>query len=185
MLPDFETMVRVPLIEVRDPDIQRGIDLHHRTDKAFHRAPTFLALCAHALDQLAGAGVRRGTARAVGHVGSEMFLDGWLAREPSHVDDYLAALDLEVDDLLGWQDDGHAFSKLHTRLTLWGAPRDYAEPSFVLQRLTDALRLRPALAVLEDESARVAEFMPSLQQMVERAAPELLHEVQDALGSQN
>ena len=185
MLPDFETMVRVPLTEVRDPDIQRGIDLHHRTDKAFHRAPTFLGLCAHALDQLAGAGVRRGTARAVGHVGSEMFLDGWLAREPSHVDDYLAALDLEVDDLLGWQDDGHAFSKLHTRLTLWGAPRDYAEPSFVLQRLTDALRLRPALAVLEDESARVAEFMPSLQQMVERAAPELLHEVQDALGSQN
>jgi hypothetical protein len=114
-----------------------------------------------------------------------MFLDGWLARQQSHVDDYLAALDLEVDDLLEWQDDGHAFSKLHTRLTLWGAPRDYAEPSFVLERLTDALRLRPALAVLEDQSARVAEFIPSLQQMVERAAPELLHEVQDALGSQN
>ena len=185
MLPDFETMVRVPLTEVRDSDIQRGIDLHHRTDSAFHRAPAFLALCARALDELGDAGVRRGTARAVGHVGSEMFLDGWLARDQSHVDDYLAALDLEVDDLLGWQDDGHAFSKLHTRLTLWGAPRDYADPSFVLQRLNDVLRLRPALAVPEEQSDRVAQFIPSLQQMVERAAPELLHEVQDALGSQD
>jgi hypothetical protein len=75
MLPDFETMIRVPLIEVRNPDIRRGIELHHRTDDAFHRAPAFLALCAHALGELTEAGVRRGTARAVGHIGSEMFLD--------------------------------------------------------------------------------------------------------------
>jgi acyl carrier protein phosphodiesterase len=118
MLPDFETMIRVPLIEVRNPDIRRGIELHHRTDDAFHRAPAFLALCAHALGELTEAGVRRGTARAVGHIGSEMFLDAWLAREQAHVDDYLTALELEVDGLLGWQDDGHAFSKLHARLTL-------------------------------------------------------------------
>jgi len=185
MLPDFETMVRVPLIEVRDPDIQRGIELHHRTDEAFHRAPAFLAFCARALDELTGAGVRRGTARAVGHIGSEMFLDGWLARDQAHIDGYLTALDLEVDGLLGWQDDGHAFSKLHTRLTLWGAPRDYAEPSFVLARLADALLLHPALAVLEHQSAQVADFLPSLQRMVERDAPELLNQLQDALGSKD
>ena len=184
MLPDFETMVRVPLLEVRDPDIQRGIDLHHRTDEAFHRTPAFLAFCAHALSELTDAGVRRGTARAVGHIASEMFLDGWLAREQTHIDDYLAALELEVDDLLGWQDDGHAFSKLHTRLTLWGAPHDYAEPSFVLARVSDALHRRPALAVLEEQSAPVAEYLPSLQQLVERDAAELLHELRDALGSE-
>jgi len=185
MLPDFETMVRVPLIDVRDPYIRRGIDLHHRTDEAFHRAPAFLAFCAHALAELTAAGVRRGTARAVGHIASEMFLDGWLAREQSHIDDYLAALELEVDDLLGWQDDGRAFSKLHTRLTLWGTPRDYAEPSFVLARVSDALRRRPALAVLEEQSAPVAEYLPSLQQIVESDAAELLNELQDALGSKD
>ena len=182
MLPDFETMVRVAVTEVRDADIQRGIDLHHRTDEAFHRSPTFLAFCGHAIDELTGAGVRRGTARAVGHIGSEMFLDGWLAREQAHIDAYLAALELEVEGLLGWQDDGHAFSKLHARLTLWGAPRDYAEPSFVLARLSDALRRRPALALLEDQSAQVAEFLPSLQVMVEHDAPELLNELRDTLG---
>lgn len=185
MLPDFETMVRVPLVEVRDPDIQRGIDLHHRTDDAFHRAPAFVAFCGHARTELTAAGVRRGTARAVSHIGSEMFLDGWLAREPAHIDGYLAALDLDVDDLLGWQDDGQAFSKLHDRLTSWGAPHDYAEPSFVLARLADALRGHPALAVLEEQETRVAEFLPSLQRVVERDAPELLNQLQDALGSED
>jgi hypothetical protein len=181
MLPDFETMIRVPLIEVRDPDIQRGIDLHHRTDQAFHRAPAFIACCAHTLGGLTDVGVRRGTARAVGHIASEMFLDGWLSREQTHVDDYLAALAVEAGDLLGWQDAGLAFSKLHTRLALWGAPHDYSEPPFVLARVSDALRRRPALAVLQDQSARVAEHLPSLQQVVERTAAELLNELRDAL----
>ena len=182
MLPDFEAMVRVPLVGVRDPDIQRGIDLHHRTDEVFHRAPIFVELCARALSELKGAGVRRGTARAVGHIGSEMFLDGWLAREQDHVDDYLAALEVEVEGCLEWEDDGRAFSKLRARLTMWGAPRDYAEPPFVLARLADALQRRPALKVLEDESAQVQEFLPRLQRMVERHAPELLTELQDTLG---
>lgn len=185
MLPDFEAMVRVPLTEIRDPDLRRGIELHHRTDKEFHSAPTFLSWCALSLEELAASGVGRGTARAVGHVGSEMFLDGWLAREQAHIDDYLAALDVDVDGLLGWQDQGRAFSKLHARLTLWGAPRDYAEPSFVLARLRDALRPRPALAIDEDQAPRVAEFLPALQQVVEREAPELLHALQDALGSED
>jgi acyl carrier protein phosphodiesterase len=182
MLPDFEAMVRVPLVGVCDPDIQRGIDLHHRTDEVFHRAPIFVELCARALSELKGAGVRRGTARAVGHIGSEMFLDGWLAREQDHVDDYLAAVEVEVEGCLEWEDDGRAFSKLRARLTMWGAPRDYAEPTFVLARLADALQRRPALKVLEDESAQVKEFLPRLQRMVERHAPELLTELQDTLG---
>jgi acyl carrier protein phosphodiesterase len=185
MLPDFETMVRVRLIEVRDPHIQSGIDLHRRTDEAFHRTPAFVAFCANALGELTDVGVRRGTARAVGHIASEMFLDGWLAREETHIDDYLAALEIEVDGLLGWQDEGHAFSKLRTRLALWGAPRDYAEPPFVLARVSDALRSRPALAVLEEQVAPIAEYLPSLQQMVEHHAAELLNELQDTLGSKD
>ena len=182
MLPDFEAMVGVPLLAVRDPDIQRGIDLHHRTDDEFHRAPAFFASCAHALNALTEAGVRRGTARAVGHIGSEMFLDGWLVRERSHIDDYLSALELDTNALLDWSDQGQAFSKLQARLGIWGAPRDYAEPAFVLARLRDALRRRLALAVQEDEAARVADYLPSLQRMVEQRAPELLKELQDALG---
>ena len=182
MIPDFEAMVRVPLVAVRDPRVQRGIDLHHRTDDAFHRNPVFVEIGALALSALTDAGVRRGTARAVGHIGTEMFLDGWLAREQSHVEAYLAALGFELGKRLEWKDAGRAFTTLRSRLRNWGAPRDYAEPGFVLSRLTDALRRRPALAVLDEESARVAGFLPLLQERVEKDAPELLHQVQDALG---
>jgi len=182
MLPDFEAMVGVPLSRVRDPDIQRGIELHHRTDDAFHRAPAFLASCAEALEALMESGVRRGTARAVGHIGTELFLDGWLAREQRHVDDYLHAIDLETNALLEWSDRGMAFSKLRARLSVWGAPLDYSEPAFVLARLRDALRARPSLALLEDQSERVSDYLPSLQQLVGRRAPELLQGLRDALG---
>jgi hypothetical protein len=182
MLPDFESMVRVPLVAIHDAEVQRGVELHHRTDEAFHRAPAFLAMCSQALDAMASAGVRRGTARAVGHIASEMFLDGWLAREPGHVKGYLGALSHEVGESLEWEDDGHAFSTLRTRLTRWGAPCDYAEPAFVLERLDDALRQRPALSILPDQSSRIAEYLPDLRGLVEADAPELLHEVQNALG---
>ena len=182
MLPDFEAMVRVPLVDVRDPIIQRGIDLHHRTDDAFHRTRTFLSLSAGALDALTNAGVRRGTARAVGHIATEMFLDGFLCGEEPHVDGYLAALEVEADGSLRWQDGGRAFERLHRRLKVWGAPRDYADASFVLARLRDALRRRPALAILQAEVDGVAACLPAIQEQVQREARELLDELRDALG---
>ena len=182
MLPDFEAMVRVPLVDVRDPVIQRGIELHHRTDDAFHRTRAFLSLTAGALDALTHAGVRRGTARAVGHIGTEMFLDGCLCEEEPHVAHYLTALEVEAHGSLRWQDGGGAYHRLHRRLKSWGAPRDYSDTSFVLERLRDALRRRPALAIAEDEAHRVAACLPALQERVRREARELLDELRDALG---
>ncbi|MGD8824893.1 MAG: hypothetical protein PVI24_07940 [Myxococcales bacterium] len=182
MLPDFEAMVRVPLLEVRDPDIRRGIELHHETDHTFHRTPTFVALCSWALEEMIDLGVRRGTSRAVAHIGTELFLDGWLAKEPGHVAPYVAALETAPDGALEWQDQGAAFEALHVRLRKWGAPRHYQDPEFVLARLADSLRRRPVLAVRDEEAPRVASFLPSLHQMVERRAPELLGELRKGLG---
>lgn len=182
MLPDFETMVRVPLVRVRDPDVERGIDFHHRTDQAFHRAPTFIQLCAKAFDEMIGRGVRRGTSRAAAHVGTELFLDGWLARDPVHVAHYLAALQIDPSNRLEWEDQGAAFQRLHARLAAWGAPTGYDQPGFVLARLADSLRTRPALAPQDGELRLLADQLPSLQQTVERRAPELLQEIRNGLG---
>lgn len=182
MLPDFEVMVGVSLSEVDDDDIQRGIDLHHRTDHAFHRAPAFLSLNAFALEQLTDAGVRRGTARAVGHIATELFLDGELAADPENVPSYSAALAVAPDGKLHWKDGGRAYSRLQSRLAGWGAPREYADAAFVLARIRDALRRRPALAVADDETDRIAACLPGLQTRVERNARELLDQVRDALG---
>ena len=182
MLPDFEAMTRVPLIEVHDADIQRGVDLHHRTDEAFHRSDLFLAWNASTLESLAEAGVRRGTARAVSHIAAEMFLDGWLVAQPTLTDGYLAALEVEAKGRLHWRDGGEAYERLHERLSGWGAPREYAEPPFVLGRLRDALRRRPALAIAEEEAERVAACLPPLQLRVQAEARELLDQLRDALG---
>lgn len=185
MLPDFAAMTHVALLEVRDMNIQRGVDLHHRTDDAFHRTRTFVSWSAKSLDALTRARVRRGPARAVSHIAAEMFLDGWLAARPTLVDGYLAALEVEANGSLRWEDGGGAYETLHRRLSTWGAPRDYADPPFVLQRLCDTLRTRPSLAIAPEEVERVAACLPPLHQRVQREATELLDELRDALGLQD
>jgi hypothetical protein len=178
-------MTRVALLEVRDDDIRRGIETHHQTDDAFHRTRTFLELCRDALDVLTAASVRRGTARAVGHIATEMFLDGLLAERAQDVDRYLSALDVDSDGLLQWEDSGLAYETLQTRLKRWGAPLDYHDPTFVLARLEGALASRPKLAVLPEDYTNVARCLPVLRQQVGLRAEELLEEVQDALGFGN
>lgn len=182
MLPDFEVMVGVAVSQVHDTDIQRGIDLHHRTDDAFHRTPAFLGLNAYAVEQLTNAGVRRGTARAVGHIATELFLDGELASNPRNALAYSAALAIAPDGRLRWEDGGHAYATLQGRLAAWGAPTEYADPVFVLARLRDALKRRPALAIADDEANCIAACLPDLQKRVERGARELLDQLRDALG---
>ena len=182
MLPDLEAMTRVPLIAVRDSSIENGVATHHRTDEAFHRARNFLALSGWALETLTEAGVRRGTARAVGHIATEMFLDGYLVERGAHVAPYLSAIALPTDQALDWQDGGEAFRTLRRRLNGWGAPTDYADPPFVLVRLRDVLSRRPSLAIEEGDELQVARCLPELQRRVGQQARELLDDLQDALG---
>ena len=181
--PSFAQRMGENARKARMPEIETL--RYHRTDDAFHRTSAFRSWTAAALLSLTDAGVRRGTARAVSHIATEMFLDGWLANEPTLADGYLAALDLEVNGSLRWQDGGEAYDRLSGRLSTWGAPRDYADPLFVLRRLGDALRLRPSLAIAPEEAERVAACLPRLQRRVQREARELLHELRDALGLQD
>ena len=44
MLPDFAAMIRARPPAARDPELARGIALHHATDEVFHDAPTFREL---------------------------------------------------------------------------------------------------------------------------------------------
>lgn len=182
MLPDFESMTRVRVRDLSHADLEHGIALHHRTDDAFHRTPRFVALCRRARHELDARGVRRGTARAVSHIGTEMFLDGLLSLDDALAAAYLDALAPEHAAGIQWEDGGHAFEKLRRRLERWGAPRDYDDPEFVLARLRDALRGRPKLRLLDEQHDAVAEFLPSLRLWVAADTPELLNDLRDALG---
>jgi hypothetical protein len=139
-------------------------------------------LNARALDELTDAGVRRSTARAVAHISSEMFLDGYLARDTQHVNHYLAALQIDARTALDWGDGGAAYEALHERLARWRQPVDYGDPAFVLERLRDALAYRPALAVRPQDASALATCLPALRDRVEQHARELLVQLRVALG---
>jgi hypothetical protein len=91
MLPDFATMCGARLAEIDHPELRAGIALHHRTDRVFHASSHFLALCGDARRDLLARGLGRGHAQAVGHVGVELLLDGWLVEQPKARETYAAA----------------------------------------------------------------------------------------------
>ena len=92
MLPDFATMIRARPPTAKQPELWRGVRLHHDTDAVFHDHPVFRELCADAVAALSELGLARGPARATAHVGVEIHIDGVLARDDSARKSYLDAL---------------------------------------------------------------------------------------------
>src|SRR5690349_22770486 len=76
MLPDLSSMAGARIERVHDETVAAGVAHHHRIDHAFHACAPFVRLCSSALETLEARGVSRAAARAVGHVGSELLLDG-------------------------------------------------------------------------------------------------------------
>src|SRR6187431_2746251 len=79
MLPDLTTMAGARLERVHDDEVAAGVAHHHEIDRAFHGCAPFVRMCASALEELEARGVSRAAARAVGHVGSELLIDGALS----------------------------------------------------------------------------------------------------------
>ncbi len=185
MLPDFESMLRQRVTRVADQVISDGVAFHHRTDAVFHGAPAFISLCRDALGALQEQGVRRGTARAVAHLATEMFLDGWLTHQDDLASPYEASLAQTgaAQSTIEWQHGGAAFGALCNRLIQWGPPTTYRDPQFVLERLSLMLDERDRLRIEPDAHDTVGQFLVSLRPIVESRAPELLVEVRNGLGS--
>jgi hypothetical protein len=175
MLPDFASMAAVRLREVRDPELAAGIALHHRTDDAFHGAPLFSALVRETVATLIARGVERGPARAVGHVGVELLIDGELLHEPTVGPAYLSALAAFDDSAqaLTSSDDG-ALASLVARLSRYGIPYDYERPEAVTARVSSILARRPRLALGAAAQAVVGSIMPDLKARIVLRLPELL-----------
>src|SRR6185503_17388999 len=89
MLPDFATMSGARLAESTDAAIAHGVDLHHKTDAAFHHLPPVLALMRELDHKLDAGGCARGPRRAVAHIGVELLLDGVLVDDVGYRESYL------------------------------------------------------------------------------------------------
>ena len=167
MLPDFASMAGTRLSSgapVPDPDraLAHGIALHHRTDDAFHGDPWFTSLVQATLDALSADGVPRGAARAVGHVGVEMLIDGELLRRPGVADAYTAALARRRARVRA-ADGAERWAALRARCVPTGPrtlPRSGGESCFGSPM---CFARRPRLALDAPSRDRVRAALPSLQ----------------------
>ena len=174
MMPDFVGMIGARLRAVEDPVITSGIAHHHEVDAAFHGAPLFLSLMGDAQDYLESRDLGHGPAMAVGHVGVELILDGWLATHGHRHDAFCGALKSASANTLDWEHPDHArrWDLLCQRLADGTLPRAYLEPEFIASRLQLILSARPRLALRKEDAAIVETWATEARaQLHDKAAP--------------
>jgi hypothetical protein len=182
MLPDFATMIRARPPTALDPDLARGIALHHATDAVFHDSASFRELGAWAFEQLCAQGLARGPARAAAHVGIEILIDGVLAVDGAARRAYLDAIALarRLDpDRVRWQRsaDGQRFSELVSALDARGVSRAHGTPAVVALRVERTLAGRPRLALAGSEIALVAVWAERAKPVVIARSAQLIAEL--------
>ncbi len=188
MLPDFASMSGGRLGEVTDERIAAGIQHHLRTDAVFHAAPTFIQLMRQSNERMSGS-VRWGSARAVAHIGVELFVDAHLVHrgEAPPQRTYSHALrrgePADLGAALGWKKKAtrDRFESLRQRLLSYALPPEIGQPKVVSARLQRALRDRDRLRILPDELAAVENELQSMQADVASEADALLDEVRRGL----
>jgi hypothetical protein len=182
MLPDFFGMTRVRPRVLPDGDLGRGIAHHLRVDDAFHGAPTFLELVAATSSTLEARGVRRGSARGVGHVGTELVLDAFLARDEAAVAAYRRALGVGVGALDLDDDARQRLDSLLARLRAHEGPAD-ASPRTLTQRLEAAFAARPRLSLDARAVEIVEDELGDLMERVFERGHSLLDEVRQRMSA--
>lgn len=163
MLPDLAAMAGDRLAGVGDEAMAAGVAFHHATDAAFHATPEFVARCAAGRVALERAGVGRGAARAVAHVGTELLLDGWIAHAQGISPHYHRALARgpALGGMLRWRrgDGARRWPVVCRRLLASPVPASYDDPGFVCARLVRILARRPRLAMAPEEEPAVRRWL--------------------------
>jgi hypothetical protein len=180
-LPDLAAIGRFRLLErPADPAVAAGVDLHHRTDEAFHRHHWFRSNCAGLTARLEQLGLGRGAARACGHVGVELLLDGHLLTDRAGLRPSVqGAIEAAgrgaaaFGDLVAPAHRGAWHDHLE-RLGGWEVPADYHHPEAVAARLQRILSSRSRLAFPAREVGSVARALAERNDAVVAGADPLL-----------
>jgi hypothetical protein len=182
MLPDFAGMIRARLDSSHDRDVAAGVDLHHATDAAFHRAPPVVALMRELDDRLARAGCARGPRRATAHVGIELALDGVLVDDAAYRAAYLAGLACDPSAAC-WRDADASprLAILVDRLRAHGAPVDLQRADAIARRLARMLVHRPLLAPSAADLAAIERALADQLPRVAIAADAIMRVLRAAL----
>lgn len=185
-LPDLGAMGRFRLMGTTpDPDVTAGIALHHATDDAFHRHPTFTETMARLRTSLAEDGVGRGPARAVAHVGPELMIDGFLLAD-DHIADAVDAAFAEIDGLGVAlaplvEASGDDWLRHLAKVPAWGMPDDYDDPHAVAHRLHRILSQRPRLQLDADHLDAIGARLAAEQPALDSSIPSLVDDLEQTL----
>ena len=170
-LPDLQREAGVPVGGGWSAAIRSGIESHRAADAAFHDLDDFRQQSVALTRALLEAGVPRGAARAVGHAGWELLLDGTLVDDASLMDAYLQAMSVGAADA--------AWSKALRRRVERGVPHLYADPSGVAELLWRVLASRRVLAFEREHIDAVARCLSDAQPAIESAAPGVFAALRD------
>ncbi len=181
MLPDLAPMAGVRPRRAPSRAIDAGLAHHHAIDAAFHGAPAFVGLCERHGASMRAAGLSRGAARALAHVGAEMLLDGCMLRAaPNDVapvrDAFLAGDARTLSVEAGYAPDQAArIAALCARLAALPLDRPPGAVD-VAHMLYRRLSSRARLAVAAHQLPAAERAMHRLDEDVRRVAPTLLGE---------
>lgn len=187
MLPDLTGMLGFGLVGSSDHTVQAGIEYHHATDAAFHGAGRFVAMCGEGVRSMSAEGMRRGSARAIAHVGIELLLDGRMSADERARAAYAGALRSAVEER--WSERLTLASeaqrvRMHQgleRLESAPIPEGYKDPAFVVERLQTILARRPRLALAPGETAIADAYIRSVDLALGDSWRELLEQVRSGL----
>ena len=189
MLPDFCGMARARVLHVDHRETAEGVALHHETDDVFHSSAPFTRLMEETRGELEAAEVRRGTALAVGHVGVELLLDGWMLAQDQAGDGTVGALyeaalaageplceHLRFKDAAG----AERMRALLGRLRGYGL-RGHREVDAIAERLDRALSARPRLRIEPGDRPAVRASLVHCEAKIAQRAPHWVEALQTAL----
>jgi acyl carrier protein phosphodiesterase len=182
-LPDLASMAGARIERSRlPPSIEQGVALHHRTDNAFHALAAFHEGSRHIRQGLRAAGVATGPARAVGHAGYELLLDGCLLTRPGVQEEFLRVL-------AGAPDVTQAVSCAEPGRwrVLFAAMRDerwwlgYMDPQMVARGLHRRLQARRLLRFSEAELPAVTAALRAARPAVDAGADDIIGAITEAV----
>ncbi len=127
--------------------------------------------------------MRRGTARAVAHIGVEILLDEILSREEQSRRAYLAALSIPLDGALRFDApaDGERFEALRRTLIDRAAAARNASAGEQALRIRRTLQHRPRLSTDDAGQSAIERWITRARPEIEAVAPRLLAEVRERL----
>ena len=162
-------------------DLAEGIRLHHRADDVFHADPRVRTLMGDLRGALLVAGVARGPARACGHVGVELLLDGQLMGDrqvTQRVDGLLDSIARPSKEVLSAvaQPDRNVWESHLTLVAARIAPQAYKDPALIAGRLGRILARRPRLALSPGDIDPLSRALYELEPEVGAVAGDLIAE---------